>query len=61
MKSEPTRVSFCAKPSERHIPCLVITRSRAKELSERALTARSALKSGESSSDDKGNKESTNQ
>ena len=60
-KSKPTCVSFCDKPSERHIPRLVITRSRAKELSERALNARSALKSGESSSDDEGDTESPDQ
>ena len=60
-KCEPAGVSLADKPSERHIPRLVITWKRAKELSERASPGKSALKSEESSSDEEGDTESSEQ
>ena len=58
-KCEPTKISFDDKPSKREIPCLVITRRRAKELSERARPAKSALKRTESSSEEECETESS--
>ena len=60
-RSEPTKVSFQENPTAKEFSRVVMTRQRARELSERAQPVRGALKIRESSSEGESDTETSPQ
>ena len=60
-KSEPTKISFQEKPTSKEIPRVIMTRQRARELSERAKPVRGALKIRESCFEGESDSETSSQ